>query len=189
MSAEEAAAPAPAKRRWRLTPIVLIVLVNLIGAGAYVAHSARQSRLRANTRACFANQKSYAGAVEMFSLDKNVKLDGQAFNADFVAALIDGGYLRAAPYDPGGGGTGSWKHYVLDPKAPSGIRCLVHGAVPAFGDKNPPPAPEPVFPAPAVKTPARGLVITLKTWDGKPETRHLKRADELHEAARAFNEP
>lgn len=39
------------------------------------------ARERANGRACFANQKTLAGAIEMFCLDKNVKLGRRIFGA------------------------------------------------------------------------------------------------------------
>lgn len=175
----------PAPKRRKLTPIVLIVLVNLLGAGAFAYHKATQARLRANTRACFANQKQIAGAIEMAQLDHNLKFDKQQFNADFVAFLQNGSYLRNVPWDTGGGGSGSWKHYQLDPRAPLGVRCVVHGAVPHYDDKNPPPPQDPVVPPPPVKTPARGLTFPLPKHYGEIWTK----ADRIHEDALALREP
>jgi hypothetical protein len=182
MSDEEKPAPKP---RRKLTPIVLIVLVNLLGAGAFAYHKAKQARLRANSRACFSNQKHIVGAIEMAQLDFNVKLDNQPINADFIAFLINNSYLRNEPHDYGVGRGGTWKYYVRDESAPSGVRCLVHGAVPDYKDKNPPPPPEPVSPIPRVKTPERGLKFEVKNGSRMD----WARADKLHADAVALGEP
>jgi hypothetical protein len=115
--------------RFRFRPWVAIVAVNLIGLIAYATiHSFRAARERANVRACYSNQRSIVGSVEMYSLDKKLDMKTLTLDAALHARLKDGGYFRTDRPDPGQG-PGSGSHYVLDPSAPCGIRCTVHGAV------------------------------------------------------------
>ncbi|MBI4859165.1 MAG: VWA domain-containing protein [Candidatus Riflebacteria bacterium] len=86
----------------------------------YVVYSAHE---RANIRACFANQRTVAGAMEMYSLDKRVKCT--RIDSAFWNELKRGGYLQSIPQDPGAG-AGSSSHYQYSPKG-SGVRCTVHG--------------------------------------------------------------
>ncbi|MBI4865034.1 MAG: hypothetical protein HY815_32965 [Candidatus Riflebacteria bacterium] len=85
----------------------------------------KEARLRANFRACYANQKTVAGAIEMYNLDKNTKapkLDQALFET-----LKKEGYLQAIPSDPGQG-PDTWSHYQMVDSG-SGITCSVHGSV------------------------------------------------------------
>jgi len=90
-----------------------------------VVFAARDTRIQANTRACYANQKTIAGAMEMYNLDKNTRrtaLDGM-----FFMQLKSGGYLQAIPQDPGAGAgsSGSYK----DTGTGNGVRCVTHGSI------------------------------------------------------------
>ena len=84
----------------------------------------RAQRERANTRACFANQKTIIGAVEMFQLDRNKKISELA---PYLHELKSGGYLRSTPTDPGQG-VNTEEHYQLTDGG-LGILCTVHGPV------------------------------------------------------------
>ena len=85
----------------------------------------KAARERANTRACYANQKTVVGAMEMYNLDKNTKrgqLDGQFFNS-----LKSGGYLQSVPQDPGHGVGSSGHYHECDDG--NGITCTIHGSI------------------------------------------------------------
>lgn len=88
-----------------------------------------RSRHRANLRACFANQKTIAGAVEMYQLDYDVHQmpGGKLTDANWEKLRSDG-YLQSIPDDPGFG-PGTRDHYLLVPGASNGIVCLEHGTI------------------------------------------------------------
>jgi hypothetical protein len=75
---------------------------------------------RANTRACFANQKTIGGAVEMYSIDRKTRVTSLAAVA---ASLVTSGYLMQLPDDPGQG-RGSFANYTL---IVVDTPCRVHG--------------------------------------------------------------
>ena len=79
---------------------------------------------RANAYACWANQKTIAGALEMYNLDMNTsvkKLDSHMFSK-----LKEHKYLRTIPQDPGYGSDSSC-HYKLTPQGD--IYCTHHGFI------------------------------------------------------------
>lgn len=96
----------------------------------------RGAKKRANQRACFANQKTLMGAVEMYELDFNTRIG--ALDRPFLDALQENGYLQSVPSDPGAG-EGSWQNYFLvrvsedSPLTTYGmnwsITCLHHGFI------------------------------------------------------------
>ncbi|MBI3892511.1 MAG: hypothetical protein HY303_13390 [Candidatus Wallbacteria bacterium] len=75
-------------------------------------------------RQCLANQRTLAGAIEMYNLDFNTKTE--RIDSELLAKLVKGGYLQRAFDDPGQG-PGSSSHYVLT-QSGSGISCTVHGS-------------------------------------------------------------
>ncbi len=92
----------------------------------------RRARDRANQRACFANQKTIAGAMEMYNLDNgtnNLPLDETLFDK-----LKAAGYLQRIPKDPGQGENTS-HHYITVPTTDSRgqpdcrIFCTHHGFI------------------------------------------------------------
>lgn len=125
------APPLPGKplkpgRRFVLTFVELIIVICIIGVLAAISTPKfSAARPRANTRACYANQKTVVGAIEMYNLDKNTKRT--TLDATFFLALKSGGYLQSIPQDPGAG-PGSSVNYGLTATG-NGIRCTVHGQI------------------------------------------------------------
>ena len=133
----DAAAPA-ATSAWKwLVPTLSTVLGSIVIVGGLAAIATPKfgaNRPRANLRACLANQKTIAGAVEMYQLDSGESVEDLT---KVAGALVSGGYLMQYPRDPGQG-KGSEDHYRLrrpeeacprHPEAPEKEceECQVHG--------------------------------------------------------------
>jgi len=104
-----------------------ILTVATVGALAAIAvPNFKAARERANFRACYANQKTVAGALELYNLDKNTKI--RELTPQVWQDLKTGGYLQIVPIDPGQG-EGSASNYYFTDKASSGIACRVHGSI------------------------------------------------------------
>ncbi len=86
----------------------------------------RKARARANSRSCYANQKTVAGALEMYNLDNNVSIN--QLTDDVWQNLRDQGYLQTIPDDPGFG-SGTHHNYRLTPEGD--IYCTCHGGIQA----------------------------------------------------------
>ena len=114
--------------RQAFTLIELMIVIAIIGVLAAIAvPNFKRARERANTRACYANQKTIAGALEMYNLDKNT--DVKALDPAFLGSLVTDGYLQSVPNDPGqGGGTASSDHYTWINDG-NGIKCVAHGTI------------------------------------------------------------
>jgi type II secretory pathway pseudopilin PulG len=105
----------------------LLVVFIIIGVlGAIAVPNFQSARRRANVRACFANQKTIAGAVEMYNLDFNT--DAHENLAGLLPELQRNGYLQSIPNDPLGGAN-SHSNYIFDPTSSSGISCRLHGPI------------------------------------------------------------
>lgn len=73
---------------------------------------------------CYLNEHWIAGAIEMYCLDNNVKVD--AITPELLAKLVERGYLETLPEDPGQG-PGTAGHYGFTPDG-NGVTCAVHGS-------------------------------------------------------------
>ncbi len=107
------------------TLIELMIVIAIIGVLAAIAvPNFKAARERANTRACYANQKTIAGALEMYNLDNNTKID--KLDDSVGGDLVKGGYLQSLVDDPGSGGKTFGKY-----KLGTGglVYCEVHGAI------------------------------------------------------------
>jgi len=111
------------------TLIELMIVIAIIGVLAAIAvPNFRRARERANQRACYANQKTLAGALEMYNLDNNTCIT--SFSATTLGSLKVQGYLQSIPQDPGQGQTSS-SNYQLDTNGD--MYCGVHGPIQAGG--------------------------------------------------------
>ena len=110
------------------TLIELMIVIAIIGVLAAIAvPNFRRARERANQRACYANQKTIAGAVEMYNLDYNTSVT--ALDSGVLTNLKDAGYLQSVPDDPGGGLNTSGNYGLTNGE----ISCSIHGAIQGGG--------------------------------------------------------
>ncbi len=103
--------------------------------GAYPTH-----------RACWANQKTLAGALEMYALDFNVQ--PKVFTPKLAQTLKDNGYLQSIPRDPGFRSEANKAgHYqLIENPFPEDktygndrrIMCIKHGVITDKWEKNRP---------------------------------------------------
>jgi type II secretory pathway pseudopilin PulG len=109
--------------------IVLVTFAILVTlAGPQLCGVGRAS---ANRRACRANMRTLAGALEMYHLD--TKRRPTALTPEVRGKLTGQGYLQSFPSDPGREG----EYQLTAPRGPgadldSGISCTVHGPTGAF---------------------------------------------------------
>jgi len=105
-------------------PLALALLALFLVAAPPEADACRR---RSNLGACFANQKTLMGAVEMYSLDFNTNVE--ALTPEFLEELRDEGYLQSIPDDPGVGSGSSGNYVILPSHRDPWIACLRHGAI------------------------------------------------------------
>jgi len=101
-----------------------MIVIAIIGVLAAIAvPNFQKARRKANSRACYANMKTIAGAFEMYNLDFNTDITDYA-NAEIYGNLASGGYLQTVPQHPG---TGDAPSAVYDADANRVIFCGEEG--------------------------------------------------------------
>ena len=106
------------------TLIELMIVISIIGVLAAIAiPNFRQARIKSNERACYANQKTILGAIEMYNLDtgENKEITTQ----DHLKELADLKYLQGVPSDPGC--KASKNAYQSDDVG--NVWCIQHGTI------------------------------------------------------------
>lgn len=107
------------------TLIELMIVIAIIGVLAAIAvPNFRRARERANQRACYANQKTIAGALEMYNLDYSTSITDIS-KTIMESQLRANGYLQSVPQDPGGGPDSADNYKLTN----GDIACTIHGAI------------------------------------------------------------
>lgn len=133
-------------KKWILPCVLgcgLFFALSSCGAIGFIASIAipnfKEAREKANRRACFANQKTLTGALEMYHLDYNVPI--KRLDRKMLETLQLDGYLRSIPDDPGQGEGSSDNYSLVRTLGPSGeerwtVYCKVHGFISPPGDSS-----------------------------------------------------
>lgn len=114
--------------------LIVIAIISFLAAVA-VPNFGGHGREGANRRACYANQRSLAVAIEMYRLDNN--LPELPVSQETASRLVEAGYLQSLPTDPGEGS--EFNLVQISTVNPGGaeekqIACLAHGVRVSSGE-------------------------------------------------------
>ena len=106
------------------TLIELMIVISIIGVLAAIAiPNFRQAREKSNQRACYANQKTILGALEMYNLDNGTNMT--ILTVADLQQLATDKYLQGVPSDPGC--KGQPDNYQSD--TVGNVWCKFHGNI------------------------------------------------------------
>ena len=109
---------------WVLIPILFLIFISVAGILAAIAiPNFTKARSKAQQRACYANQKTIAGATEMYNLDYNTRIHD--LSNEFMTKLVSDGYLRSIPQCPSD--KSGKQCYSMTPDGT--VICSQHGSV------------------------------------------------------------
>lgn len=124
-------------RKGRLREVLsaLALLLIVVLASSICVPAFRPAKARARLRACFANQKTLAGAIEMYNLDNKTRPWAEGphrLGVEEQGLLVKAGYLQALMTDPLPGLAVSPDNYLLLDPSPR-LMCLLHGRLDGTG--------------------------------------------------------
>ena len=119
-----------------LGPIVVLLAISTFLAICVPGFT--KARERANQRACYANQKTLAGAIEMYEQDYPEK-EVKKIDMDLLVELKQKGYLTHIMQDPGAGPNSELNYE----KVGKTMFCMRHGSIQGMaGQRSMPPRKE-----------------------------------------------
>lgn len=117
------------RRRGAFTLIEIMIVIAIIAVLAAIAiPNFQAARKRAQVRACYANLRSLAGALEYYCADIN--MDYQISSEADLKPIVDGGHLNATPKCPDGG------KYTAQGGGKQAA-CSIHGSIHPEGTEEP----------------------------------------------------
>ncbi len=111
----------------RGSSLSFLLLISILLMQPETATATRRTTPAGLAKACAANMRVLLGAVEMYNMDKPVKLD--MVDEKVIARLVRESYLKMPLSRPDPGCSYSGRDLVRSTNPDECIRCVVHGTV------------------------------------------------------------